>query len=131
MNYEFCFWHADKYRSLLQVDTINLSLCVCVFIFFHHEGFFWLKDVEDMLERYGPMILCCEYSSGCFCQVPLSLFLNLSYFTSKDVTLARRKTVEKILWYTVLLQKDDIHIIIGYKVILIFSFFFIYHYLFS
>ena len=27
VNDEVYFWHADKHRSLLQVDTINLSLC--------------------------------------------------------------------------------------------------------
>ena len=34
------------------------SLCLHVFIFFHHEGFFWLQDVKDILERYGSTILC-------------------------------------------------------------------------
>ena len=91
--------------------TYLLGVCVCVsvFIFFHHEGFFQLQDVQDMLERYRSMILCCEYSSGCFCQVPSSLFPNLSYFISKDVTPACRKTGEKMIWYTVLSQKDDIY----------------------
>ena len=27
MNDEFYFWHADKNRSILQVDTINLGVC--------------------------------------------------------------------------------------------------------
>ena len=27
MNDEVYFWYADKHRSLLQVDTINLGLC--------------------------------------------------------------------------------------------------------
>ena len=27
MNYEVYFWHADKQRSLLQVDTIILGVC--------------------------------------------------------------------------------------------------------
>ena len=49
------------------IETCQLGVCVCVFIFFHREGFFWLQDVQDMLERYGSTILCCEYSSGCFC----------------------------------------------------------------
>ena len=68
---------------------------VCVFIFFHHKGFFRLQDVQDILERYGSAILCCEYLSGCFCQVLSSLFPNLSYFTSKNVTPARRKKLER------------------------------------
>ena len=83
--------------NLFKKELINTCVCVCVcvrvcvFIFFHREGFFRLQDIQDMLERYGSTILCCEYSSGCFCQVPSSLFPNLSYFTSKDVTPARRK----------------------------------------
>ena len=70
---------------------VCVCACVCVFIFFHREGFFRLQHVKDMLERFRSTILCCEYLSGCFCQVPSSLFPNLSYFTSKDVTPARRK----------------------------------------
>ena len=27
MNDEFYFWHADKNRSILRVDTINLGVC--------------------------------------------------------------------------------------------------------
>ena len=44
-----------------------------------------------------------------FCQVPSSPFPNLSYFTSKDVTPSHRKTGEKTIWYTGILQKDDIY----------------------
>ena len=73
------------------------SITDCVFIFFHREGFFQLQDVQGMLERNGSTILCCEYSYGRFCQVPSSLFPNLSCFTSKDVTPACRKTGEKTI----------------------------------
>ena len=101
---------------------LTIILCVCVFvcvyvyvfIFFHREGFFRLQDVQDILERYGSTILCCEYSFGCFCQVPSSLFPNLSYFTSKDVTPARRKTGDNTIWYTGSCEKM-ICMDIGYK----------------
>ena len=69
-----------------------LLVCMCVFILFHREGFFRLQDVQDILEGHRSTILCCEYSSGCFYQVLSSLLPNLSYFISKDVTPARRKT---------------------------------------
>ena len=36
-----------------------------------------------------------------FCQVPSSLFLNLSYFTSKDENSSRPLTGEKTIWYNV------------------------------
>ena len=89
---------AIKCAILAKIFETNFSdsVCVCAFIFFHREGFFRLQDLQDMLERYGSTILCCEYLSGCFCQVPSSLFPNLSYFTSKDVTPARRKLERKL-----------------------------------
>ena len=62
---------------------VRVSVRVCVYIF-HHEGFFRLQDVQDILERYESTILCCEYLSGCFCQVPSSPYLKISNFTSKD-----------------------------------------------
>ena len=40
-------------------------------------------------------MLCCEYHSRCFWQVPSSPFLKMSYFTSKDETPAHRQTGEK------------------------------------
>ena len=40
-------------------------------------------------------MLCCEYHSRCFWQVPSSPFLKISYFTSKDETPAHRQTGEK------------------------------------
>ena len=100
-----------KFRHNFQ-DCV--CVCVCVFIFFHCEGFFRLQDVQDILERYGSTTLCCEYSSGCLCQVPSSLFPNLSYFTSKDVTPARRK-LERIRYDILCSCEKIIYIDIGYK----------------
>ena len=74
---------------------VCVCACVCVFILFHLEGFFRLQDVWDIIKGYRSEILCCEYHSRCFCQVPSSPFLKMSYFTSKDETLARRETGEK------------------------------------
>ena len=74
---------------LMVCVVVCLCVCVsvCVLIFFHREDFFQLPDVQDMLESCESTILCCEYSS---------LSLNLSYFISKDVNSARRKTGKKI-----------------------------------
>ena len=46
------------------------------------------NDVWDILEDtdYRSTNMCCEYYSRCFCQVPSSPFLKMSYFTSKDET---------------------------------------------
>ena len=34
---------------------------------------------------------------------------DLSYFTSKDITLACQNTAEKRIWYNIITQKDDIY----------------------
>ena len=83
---------------LMVCVVVCLCVCVsvCVLIFFHREDFFQLPDVQDMLESCESTILCCEYSPRCFWQIPSSLSLNLSYFISKDVNSARRKTGKKI-----------------------------------
>ena len=74
---------------------VRVCVCVCVFILFHREGLFRLQDVWDILEGHISTMLCCEYHSRCFCQVPLSPYLKISYFTSKDETPARPQTGEK------------------------------------
>ena len=85
-----------------------ITFVVCVFIFFHHEGFFRLQDVRDILERYGSTILCCEYLSGCFYQVHSSPYLKMSYFTSKDENSSHHK-LERKRWYIDGQRKDDIY----------------------
>ena len=59
-------------------------------------GFFQLHEVCDIHEKFGSTIFVVSISRG-FCPVPSSLFLNLSYFTSKDVTTACRKTGKKTI----------------------------------
>ena len=90
---------ADVGQRLMMVDGggggVCVCVCVCVFILFHREGFFRLQDVGDILEGYGSTMLCYEYHSRCFYQVPSSRYLKMPYFTSKDETPARRQTGEK------------------------------------
>ena len=84
------------------------SVCVCVYTL-PPVGFFWLHDVFDIREKFGSTIFCCEYSVS-FCQVPSSLFLNLSYFTSKDENSSHRLLESKrydIMFGT--RRKDDIN----------------------
>ena len=69
--------------------------CVCMLILFHRGDFFRLQNIWDILEGYGWTMLCCEYHSRCFCQVPSSPFLNMSYFTSDNEFSARRKLERK------------------------------------
>ena len=100
-------------RKFTNVLKLVLScVCVCVYTLLP-VGFFWLHDVCDLREKFGSTIFCCEYWLGAFCQVPSSLFPNLSYFTSKDVTPARRKTGEKTNDIMLTFQKDDLY---GYRI---------------
>ena len=62
---------------------------------FHGESFFRPQDVWDILKGYGSTMLCCEYHSRCFCQVPSSTYLKMSYVTSKDKTSAHLQTREQ------------------------------------
>ena len=77
MDLSKAFWHIKPWVIDCQVRSSwfrksitpiheKLPTCVCVFIFLHREGFFRLQDVQDILERDGSTILCCEYLSGCF-----------------------------------------------------------------
>ena len=81
-------------------------LCVCVVEEGWRGGGGGGEDVWDILEGYRLMMLCCEYYSQVFCQVLLSSFLNMSYFTSEDKTPACQKLEKKR--YNAL-QKDDIN----------------------
>ena len=81
---------------------------VCVLILFHRKGFFRMQWCLGHTWVYGWMILYCEYFTRCFCQVPSSTLPNVSYFTSKNETLAIQQAGEKITWY-MLPRKDDIY----------------------
>ena len=95
-------------------QCVCVCVCVCVFIFLHREGFFRLQDVQDILERYGSTILCCEYLFGCFCQVALSPYLKMSYFTSKDENSSHHNLERKR--YDILIASEKmIYLDIGYK----------------
>ena len=60
------------------------------------------------------MILCCEYLSGCFCQVPLSPRLKMSYVTSNDENSSHHK-LEKKRYDILMVSEKTIYIDIGYK----------------
>ena len=57
--------------------------CVCVYIL---PPWRLLPSARCLQHTWWPgsTIMCCEYYSGCFCQVHLSRYLKMSYFTSKD-----------------------------------------------
>ena len=79
-------------KKITSWDTAWMCVCVCVCVCVYTltpVGFFRLHDVFDIREKFGSTIFCCEYSVS-FCQVPSSLFLNLSYFTSKDENSSHR-----------------------------------------
>ena len=58
-------------------------------------------------------MLCCEYHSRCFCQVPSSPFLKMSNFTPKEETPPRRKLERKR--YDILFRKKMIYIDLGFN----------------
>ena len=82
-----------------------LMLCVCVFILFHLLVSSDCKTSVTYLRSLDQRSFVVSIARG-FCQIPSSLFPNLSYLTSKDVTPARQKTGEKTISYTGILQKD-------------------------
>ena len=84
-----CWLYLIVFYSL--AVSVCVCVCVCLFIFFHREGFFWLQDVQDILERDGPTIFCWKYLYRCFCQVPSSPCLKVLNFTSKDDNILERK----------------------------------------
>ena len=94
---------ASFYRLIL--DTLVCWCCVCVFILFHLLASSDCKTSVTYLRSLGQRSFLASIARG-FCQIPSSLFPNLSYLTSKDVTPARQKTGEKTISYTGILQKD-------------------------
>ena len=95
---------------------LNLALVYgCVFILFHRKGFLRLQWCLRHAWGYRSTILCCEYYAGCFCQVPSSPYLKMSYFTSKDEKSSEHKLARK--QYDVLRTcKKLIYIDIGYEI---------------
>ena len=94
---------------------VCVCACACVCVCSFNEK---TSSVCEMSETYlrgtdRSTILCCEYQSRCFCQVPSSPFLKMSYFISKDETSARRQLERKR--YNVWFQEKMIYIDIGYK----------------
>ena len=86
---------------------VRVCVCVCVFILFYREGFFRLQDVWDTREGYRSAMLCFEYHTRCFCQVPPSPYLKMSYFSSKDETPKKKPYVifgwrnDDMFWYRI------------------------------
>ena len=61
------------------------------------EASFDCSDVGAWV--YETTISCFKYDINCFCQFPLSAFLRLLFFNSKDELLAPKLTGKKIIWY--------------------------------
>ena len=82
----------------LRIATFSM-LSVCVFIFFHREGFFRLQNVQDILEGTDQRS-CVVNISKVLYAIPSSPYLKMSYFTSKDENsspyLLERKRYDKM-----------------------------------
>ena len=84
-----------------------MVLCMFVFILFHLVALFHCKTSVIYLRCMDPRFVL-GIARG-FCQVPSFPYPNLSYFTSKDITLACQNTAEKRILYNIITQKDDIY----------------------
>ena len=83
---------------------VYVCVCVCVFIIFHLLVSTGCTTYVTYVRSSDQRSFVLSISRG-FCQVPSSLFLNLSYFSSKDENSSRPLTGEKTIWY-VCPQKD-------------------------
>ena len=109
-----------KFQKLLWKTTVMdtfvyVYVCVCVFIFFHRKDLFRQQRCLGHTSGYGSTILSSDYYSQCFCQIPLSPFLKMSYITSKDETPASWKTEEKTIWYIAPAKRWYIQLTPGYS----------------
>ena len=86
----------------MQIWYVCVRVYVCVFLPFYSKGFFRLQLCLGYTWVYGSTILCCEYCSRCFRQVPSSSFL-------QKVNKLERKR------YDICLYEKMIYIDIEYK----------------
>ena len=90
---------------------VCMCVCVCVCLYsFTIKTFSVCNDFRDILESTDQWSCVVNYYSRCFCQVLLSPFPKISYFTFKDETLVAGK-LERKRYDMLHQQKDDV----GYK----------------
>ena len=95
-------------QSVFNNKVVNCSPTTCVYVLMYLYSFTcWLLPTARGLwytwdVRINDLLLRVLLGAS-------AKFPNLSYFTSKDVTPARRKTGEKMIWYTGILWKNDIY----------------------
>ena len=108
----FNLWSvAEVYFSELEQLTaycVCVCVCVCVCLYSSTCWFFWAARRLTYVRSSDQQFFIVSIPRG-FCQVPASLFLNLSYFTSKDETSSRLLTGEKTIWYNFCPRKDDVY----------------------
>ena len=109
---DFLLWKLNyKVRKEDQeVEMVCVCVCTCMCLYFSTvKASSDCKTFKTYLRGTDQRSWVVNIYLGAFCQVPSSLFPNLSHFTSKDVILARQKTGENTRWYTGILWKDDIY----------------------
>ena len=96
-----CEYHSRCFCKI-QETCVSVCVCVCVYVcvckLIYCGCFFRLQDVWDIHKSYGSTMLCCEYHSRCFCQLPSSPFLKMSYI-SPPKTKTREHKLERRLNY--------------------------------
>ena len=108
----------------MQLNCACACACVRVYLFipFHRKGVFRLQWYLGGTSIYGPMILCFEYYSKCFDQVPSSSFLNMwesnMIYASTKRWYAKPTNDEKKLKIRRLLQSKFFHfeLVLGIRI---------------
>ena len=98
------WWRHANYKKLPKISVAILLLtsckyCSAVCVCLCSSTCWFLSDARHLWYTWEVRIndLLLWAFSGCFCQVPSSLFPNLSYFTSKDENSNRFSTGEKTI----------------------------------
>ena len=72
-----------EFRWIYNLTLLFNSSSVCLYSFTVKACFICSNVLGIPVGMYGSLILRCEYYAVCFCQVPSSPYLKMSYFTSK------------------------------------------------
>ena len=110
-----CVWRGGGGGGGACACAWRVRVRVCVFILFHCNSFFRRQRYLGHTWGYGSTILCCEYFSRCFCQVPSSSILKKSYFTSLKTKLQDADKLERKGHDILTTCEKMIYIDIGYK----------------
>ena len=73
--------------------------CLCVFVYALPLGTLFPSAMMLDIWDYSSPILCCGHDLKCFCQVPLSLFLNQSFISPQKKKKKKKKKKKGFMMY--------------------------------